>query len=158
MNLTEQSSQTYEARFKYGGFMRLKIEVEVVLPDGNMATLVGGTLRGTGTISVGDAIYQVSSSYMKDGATKLVRFIVGGIYRDMHSTRLYDLELNRCFTLHQARHWSAHLLLKEDDRDVGDFQPNLLGSRYQIHVNRNVPRKIVLLCVWVTMIRGEFSG
>ncbi len=156
MDSTHQLMELYQARQKYGGFMRHKIET--ILPDGTTATMIGGILRAEGVITVADKTYQVARSVMNDGIRGVADYTIDGCPIGPPSVRLNDLERKRSYVLRQRRIWSSTLVLLENATEVGDFRWNCLQSRYRILVDHGVPTKMVLLCVWVVMVRGEFTA
>jgi hypothetical protein len=153
---TKQIMQCFEARRKQGGFMRHKIEM--VLPDGSVATMIGGMLSGEGAITIAAKTYRISRSVMSDELRGLADYMTGGCFMGLPGVRLNDLEQKRSYNLRQRRIWSSTLDLLENEKQVGEFRSNCLQGRYRILVDRAVHAEIVLLCVWLIMVRMAFAA
>ena len=134
----------------------MRHKVETTLPDGTMATMIGGILSGDGAITVGEKTYQVARSVMSDGTRGVADYAIGGAFMGLPSASVNDLEQKRSFKLRQRRIWSSTLSLLEGDIEIGDFRSNCLQSPYRIRVDVGVSTEIVLLCIWVVMVRMAF--
>ncbi|MEZ6131889.1 MAG: hypothetical protein R3C59_24785 [Planctomycetaceae bacterium] len=150
------STQTYDARRRCGGFLRHS--VETMLPDGTTAAFSAGVLRGTGTISTSAAVYNVGRSAICDESGDVAEYSIDHRFMQLTIARLADLVHCRRYVLRQQRSWSSNLVMLEDDIQVGLFQSGLLQSRYRISVSHDVSCHAVLACVWISMIRGAFGA
>jgi hypothetical protein len=155
----------YEARrvmtrFLAGG------KAEVSLPDASTAVLTSGHLGPyPGVISTSTAEYTVDRSRMKSGDLAVVRYVNGGIYKNMKSMSLSDPESGRKFYLCWMPRGSwvqTDLVLMENSDEVGRYHSNL-GRRedglldYATGVDTlvllpGIAAPIPLLILWIGML------
>jgi hypothetical protein len=159
----------YEARrvmtrFLTGG------KAEVSLPDASTAVLTSGRFGPyPGVISTSTAEYTVDRSRMKSDGRAVVRYVGGGIYKNMKSISLSDLGSGRKFFLCWMPRGSwvqTDLVLMENSEEVGRYHSNL-GRRedglldYATGVDTlvlipGIASPIPLLILWIGMLAEFF--
>jgi hypothetical protein len=104
-------------------------KAEVSLADASNAVLTSGRLQPyPGVISTSSAEYTVDRSRMKSGDRAVVRYVNGGIYKNMKSIGLIDPDSGRTFFLCWMLRGSwgqTDLVLMENSDEVGRYHTNL---------------------------------
>jgi hypothetical protein len=168
MRDAHDSRDLYEARWVRDGFLTGG-QVEVSLPDSSKAVLTrpNSFVLYPGAISTAIADYTVERSRMRSGGRDVVRYVPGGIYRNMRATHFSDLEGGReyflCWQPEGGWFWLNNLIklvrefpvLMENGREVGRYHDDARGAALELVAGISLP--VALLILWIGLVANFFG-
>lgn len=168
MREANDSREFYEARWVRCGFLT-RGDVEVSLPDSSTAVLTrpNSLVLYPGTISTAIAAYTIDHSRMRSGGRDVVRYVTGGIHRNMRSMHFSDLEAGReyflCWKPEGGWFWlnelikifDEDLILLENGGEVGRYHEYAKGAALELNPGISLP--VALLILWIGLL-ADFFG